>query len=435
MGAGKSQSIINYINGCSDDERFLVITPYLDEVKRYKDFCPKKKFKTPKFEGRKTKLADIKQLIDRGENIISTHALFQKFDNELMDMCRAFNYTLIMDEVANVVEDYELSSQDFKVLLDKFTYINPETKQLIWRKEYEEYTGRFSDEKRLCELGSLVCYGDSLMVWLFPIEVFNSFREIYILTYRFDLQLQRYYYDYYGLPYRYMSVAGDSLDTYHLVECSDDVNHIKYDYKKLIHIYDKEKLNRIGDRDTDLSKGWYERNKQNASMAVLKNNISNYFKHIRAGGTSDNLWTTFKDYYSLLRGKGYTKGFLPLNARATNEYRGRTSVAYPVNRYLNPFVKNFFLSNGIEVDEDGYALSEMLQFIWRSAIREGKEIWVYIPSTRMRNLLKQWCETISLDISGEENTHKNTKIMGNTIMRTNGSLSNKERRDYIEYNE
>ena len=32
----------------------------------------------------------------------------------------------------------------------------------------------------------------------------------------------------------------------------------------------------------------------------------------------------------------------------------------------------------------------MLQFIWRSAIRDGKEIWIYIPSIRMRTLLKKW---------------------------------------------
>ena len=54
--------------------------------------------------------------------------------------------------------------------------------------------------------------------------------------------------------------------------------------------------------------------------------------------------------------------------------------------------------NGIAVDGDGYALSEMLQFIWRSAIRDGKEIWVYIPSIRMRSLLKEWIEANS---SGE----------------------------------
>lgn len=393
MGAGKSQSIINHINN-SKDNKFLVITPYLDEVKRYKTWCPDKNFKTPSYDGG-SKLDDIKRLISRGDNIISTHALFQKFDNELIDMCRAANYTLIMDEVANVVDEYGISKQDFQVLIDTYTNIDPETKQLIWREEYKDYKNhgdKYSEEKRLCDLGSLVCYGGNLMVWLFPIEIFNSFREIYILTYRFDLQMQKYYYDYYGLPYKYLSVAGDSMDTYRLIDYSNDINYIKYNYKELIHICDIDKLNMIGDRETDLSKGWYDRNKKNVSMKILKNNMLNFFNNIRCGGSSDNIWTTFKDYYPCLRGKGYTKGFLPLNSRATNEYRDRTSVAYPVNRYLNPFVKNFFTTNNIQVDEDGYALSEMLQFIWRSAIRNGEEIWVYIPSVRMRNLLKQWTE-------------------------------------------
>lgn len=395
MGAGKSQSIINHINN-DNSSRFLVITPYLDEVKRYKKDCPNKNFKTPLFDSGQTKLDDIKKLISRGENIISTHALFQRFDNELIDMCRATNYTLIMDEVANVVDEYSISKQDYQVLVNNYTDINSETKQLIWKNEHDNYVGKFESEKRLCELGSLVCYGDNLMVWLFPIETFNSFREIYILTYRFDLQLQKYYYDYYGLPYKYLSVTGNSMDTYRLIDYSEDINYIKYDYKKLIHICDVDKLNMIGDRETDLSKSWYERNKKNVSMSVLKNNISNFFRNVRHDRSTDNIWTTFKDFYSQLKGKGYTKGFLPLNSRATNEYRDRTSVVYPVNRYLNPFVKNFFVSNGIQVDEDGYALSEMLQFIWRSAIRNGEEIWVYVPSVRMRNLLKQWIEENSV---------------------------------------
>ena len=85
--------------------------------------------------------------------------------------------------------------------------------------------------------------------------------------------------------------------------------------------------------------------------------------------------------------------------RATNEYRDRNCVAYLMNRYMNPIVKNFFLQHNVNVDEDGYALSEMLQFIWRSAIRQGREIWVYIPSIRMRNLLKQWIEENSPKIT------------------------------------
>ena len=56
MGAGKSQSIINLINNSDEDDRFLVITSYLDEVKRYRDSCPQKKFKAPKFENNKSNI-------------------------------------------------------------------------------------------------------------------------------------------------------------------------------------------------------------------------------------------------------------------------------------------------------------------------------------------------------------------------------------------
>lgn len=388
MGAGKTSAIINYIN--KSEDRFLVVTPFLDEITRYRESCKTKNFKSPRFENKKTKLDNLKLLIGNGDNIVSTHALFQKFDNELIDICRAQNYTLIMDEVANVIDEYYLSKQDFEILKKTYVDINPETKQLIWKEEFSDYQGKFDNEKRLCELGSLVCYGDNLMVWLFPIETFNAFRNIYILTYKFDLQMQKYYYDYYGLKYTYWSVGGNTTGNYELIEYDSTKNYLNYNYRELIHICESEKQNMIGDRDTDLSKSWYSRNKNNASMKVLKKNLVNFFRNIRNDCSADNIWTTFKEYQFQLKGSGYTKGYLPLNSRATNKYRDRTSIAYPVNRYLNPFVKNFFTSNNIDVDEDGYALSEMLQFIWRSAIRDGKEIWVYIPSIRMRNLLKQW---------------------------------------------
>ena len=67
-----------------------------------------------------------------------------------------------------------------------------------------------------------------------------------------------------------------------------------------------------------------------------------------------------------------------------------------MNRFANPNIIQLFNKTGIEFDEDGYALSEMIQWIWRSAIREGKPIQLYIPSKRMRNLLIQWLDEVSI---------------------------------------
>ncbi|MGI6069095.1 MAG: hypothetical protein ACOYBE_01580 [Blautia sp.] len=130
-----------------------------------------------------TKLEGIKYLVSRGDNIVSTHALFQRFDNEIIDMCRAQNYTLIMDEVTDVIEKYEISKEDFKILTDNFVTIDEKTGLIHWKDPNDNYYGKFSDEKRLCSLNCLAYYGGSIMMWLFPVEAFNAFRNIYILTY------------------------------------------------------------------------------------------------------------------------------------------------------------------------------------------------------------------------------------------------------------
>ena len=42
------------------------------------------------------------------------------------------------------------------------------------------------------------------------------------------------------------------------------------------------------------------------------------------------------------------------------------------------------------MDQSLYSLSEMVQFIWRSRIRNGEPIDLYVPSKRMRELLIAW---------------------------------------------
>ena len=44
----------------------------------------------------------------------------------------------------------------------------------------------------------------------------------------------------------------------------------------------------------------------------------------------------------------------------------------------------------------------MLQFIWRSAIRDGNQITLYIPSDRMRWIFEEWLVDVS-GISGRSN--------------------------------
>lgn len=383
MGSGKTSAAINYMNSSDENNKFLYITPYLTEVKRIIESCPSKNFKQPESYG--SKIKGIKYLFENGNNIVSTHALFSLFDEEIVDLAYANHYTLIMDEVADVIDQYDITKDDLETILEKYVKVE-ENGLLKWYAE--TYWGKFEKEKKLCDLNCLALYSNTLMLWLFPISTFRAFREVFILTYMFNAQTQKYYYDYYGIQYNFLYISGDDLSSYTFT--NEKTSYKIADYDKLIHIIDNKKLNQIGDMDTALSKSWYDRNQNNKLMYQLKNATGNFFKNYTKTKSSDNLWTTFKKYKELISGKGYAKGFLSSNTRATNEYRDRVAVAYLLNKYFNPCVKNFFIKHGVEVDNDAYAVSEMLQFIWRSAIREGKEIWVYIPSSRMRNLLTDW---------------------------------------------
>ena len=401
MGSYKTSAAINMINRSPDDTHFIYITPYLDEVKRIMKECSKKNFKQPK-SNKENKIVNIKKLIENGYNIVSTHALFRNFNKNTIDLIKTMNYILIMDEVTEVISTFEdaeygiinqMSETDIKMLQkNKLISINKKINQVKWLDE--NYEGVFSGLKNICEQNNIVMY-NSIPLWIFSIEVFKSFKQVYILTYLFDGQIQKYYFDLFKIKYRKLSVKEKGIRRYEFVRyVGDYVNINNYDYKNLIEILEDANLNRIGEQNIhDLSSSWYKKASKD-KLNELKNNIYNFFYHKTGTKSEYNLWTTFKDYKEKLKGKGYTNGYLPFNSRATNKYKQTTSVAYTVNRFMNPVIKNYFIQNGIEVDEDCYALSEMLQFIWRSGIREGKKITIYIPSIRMRNLLKDWIDNI-----------------------------------------
>ena len=389
MGSGKTSAMINMINASGDDRRFLYITPYLAETQRIIESCKNKKFSEPREYG--AKLNGLKTLLKAGANIASTHALFERFDEETVALIADKGYTLIMDEVFEVIKPLGITRADSETILQLHASPNLDTGILEWHDS--SYSGVFNDYMTMCKLGSIGCYGNGQLIGIYPVSVFEAFKEVYVMTYMFEAQVQKYYYDYYGITYNYIGVR-NTPDGYRLCQDRDDT--LKMNYGELIHICHHEKLNRIGDKPTALSKGWYMRNSGQNQMTQLKNNTQNYVRNICGSKSSLTLWTCFKDYRSEISGNGYAKGYVPSNLRATNEYMDRNCVAYLVNKYWNPFVKSYFTSKGIVVDEDAYALSEMLQFIWRSAIRDGKPINLYVPSSRMRHLLEKWIEENSI---------------------------------------
>jgi hypothetical protein len=60
---------------------------------------------------------------------------------------------------------------------------------------------------------------------------------------------------------------------------------------------------------------------------------------------------------------------------------------------IHQTVSAFLSDYGGMVDANQFALSEIVQWIWRSQIRDGKPIKLCILSKRMRKLVQDWLTT------------------------------------------
>jgi hypothetical protein len=381
MGSGKTTWAIQKMNE-DKENNYIYITPFLDEVKRIKEQCSDKKFYEPLQRG-KGKLDNFHTLLADNKNIASTHALFQMSTDITRELIKANNYILILDEVFDVIEQTPLKKNDMEAILEH-AHINEEC-FLIWNNL--EYDGRYNDIKTMALNKSLIYVNNTLLMWNFPVNVFNAFKECYIMTYLFDAQIQKYYYDLHNIDYEYYTLKNRQLVPY------NDYVIDKFLIKKNINILLNDVINKIGDNEFALSVSWYKRATNNKELITkLKKNLYNYFQNKVKAKNKEIIWTTFKDYEKYLKGKGYFNNFIACNERATNKYREKTKLAYCVNIFLNPIIKQFFIDKGVNVLEDKYALSELLQWLWRSAIRDDKPVNIYIPSSRMRYLLIEWLD-------------------------------------------
>jgi hypothetical protein len=389
MGSGKTSWAIQHVNEadyCND--RFLYITPFLDEVKRIMDKTDVDFFQ-PQNRG-KGKLNNINMLFQKGSNIASTHELFKNFDentrSNIREISQTLNYTLILDEVLNVIEPYtELKQGDLRILKQGGWITIDEDGFVIWNEKEYKLDSKYNDIKQLAITKSLLCINDTILLWRYPPEIFSYFKNIYILTYMFDASILKYYFDVYHIDYTVKSIILEN-GFYKIVD------YYKPDttkYQDLINIYEGKLNENIPCKLTSFSSSWFDTANKNYTDK-LKNNIYNYFTNIINSSSKDIMWTCFKKAKNKLKGKGYTKQFVPCNCRSTNDYNEKSTLVYCCNIFFHPGITNFFSKHNLILNANKYALSEMIQWIWRSKIRNDEKINIYIPSVRMRMLLKEW---------------------------------------------
>ena len=216
-------------------------------------------------------------------------------------------------------------------------------------------------------------------MWIFPANIIPAFSDVYILTFMFEGSHIKHFFDINNLTYNFFFIGNEG----NLYSGRQNLSEEKHRLSKLINLYNGN-LNLLGEKDSALCSTWYDKNMKNGLVKVVANNAYNYL-HNKCSATAENaMYTTFADVKKKYPVKSFANSFVSCNLRATNDYRGKCNLCYMINVFDNPYVLHYFADYGTTINQDAIALNQLLQWIWRSTIREGNEINLYIPSKRMR---------------------------------------------------
>ncbi len=419
-----------------DETPYIYISPLremfnrLDGRGNYEGRGTSRQFFTPvNHNAEGTKLRGIKNDMLAGRDIKSTHSLFLRFDDECVDIVSSRKYHLIIDEDLNVatvlsnaakkgLEDEEyfqdmrqpITKDDLDWLLENGNIrINQNNhNQVEWIKNSDGLNHRYKDVETIIRTGAISLVNEkqkdgriesAYIIWAFPISILNAFENITILTYRYRSSILKAYLDFHGIQYEHSTVVTDETGL-HLAQFDPSIEK-GYEYARLIKICDAPKLNAVGVRESlrkqyPLSSAWYGKRENQQQIIQLRNNTYNFIRNYAHADRDRVMWTTFKSYKKRLTPHSYAtttanaETWVQCGCRATEQYADRTCLAYLIDKHLNPGIVHFLGMRNIRIDNDEYALSDALQWIFRSAIRRGNEIELYIPSQRMRNLVNSW---------------------------------------------
>ena len=411
MGVGKTSAAIQYMND-HQEQKYLFITPFIDETERIKNACPDLHFWSPsnqlsEYEFRKAR--HLRALVEDGRNVAMTHALFKMCDNETVRYIAERGYTVFIDEVIDVFTPLAISNSDIKIITDSGWLKAIGDNNATDYEYYEADAGKkyrggvFNELFVLARNHRLINISENggrsrFYFWALHQDLLSLSKDVYILTYLFDGMPMKAMLDMCEIPYRYIGVQRTEDGRYEFT--AEPTHDSAPELAEMIHICDNAKLNEIGERETALSASWTKSavaNPSDGRITQLRKNLNTFFRnHTPSSAKADKrLWCTFKDAMGKVRDKGFYNSNLAWTARATNDYQDRSVLAYCVNIYLNPNIQNYFTMNGVSIDPNKYALANMVQWLWRGSIRKGEEMWVYIPSKRMRSLLVEWLNELA----------------------------------------
>ncbi len=424
-GSGKTTAIIKYVNECvskrafeDNNKRFLIVTPYTDELD---DICSETACTQPITP----KAQDIKRLIIQGVDICCTHSLFVSyFDTETLGLIKDSDkdYILIIDEELPVLspitgnrrqysKDKDLPKRitvfalkDFNLACEGMLLLKTENNRLKWNYNHDyskdKEKSMFDEIEKRLQLYDLFKDDESSVIQVMKKEVWELFSSVTFCSYRLKESYLAYYCQLLNIRIKwyhlnkdheitkgYLESKPEGLDRIELFTTDSPLSVNKRNYE-LLH-------------DISYSKTWYTNNIDSSTgwlsdpARALFNEFRNWRENrVPKGKGNKYYWTCYKGFEDMVTGKKLSKKkWVACNIRATDDYSDCYTVGYLVNRFPNVSLEHFLSRRGINVNQKEIALSEFIQFLWRSNIRikDSKEkVFAFVPSKELYDSFISW---------------------------------------------
>lgn len=398
-GFGKSTDLIGSL---SPDRSYLIVLPLHSEVERFICSSPidlVEPITVEKGGVHQRKRDHLRELLNGGHSVVTTHALFTDIAY-LAQEGLLLGYDVMIDEVLSVVRNVSsevltrsaketgVTTASWKGLyLDHgFATVDDKTGMVSPTEEWERKFELPELSKPLFHMAkaeSLFAVGDNVLVWELPPVLLKAVGSLTVYTFLAEGSLMAAF------------MRRNGIDFEHNRDPSSE-QRFREEAKRLIEVRDMPSINRFR----------FSYSGQGAMSKQQHRTVANAIKKVRerlmSGVPKENIMiTSSKDMWlsrydqpgpfasgsRLFRGTNW----VPNTTRGTNLYRHCSHLIYLWDQNLNPRIAEFLKVNG-QHHRDMYAVSELIQWVYRSRVRDGQQITLYMPSGRMRRLFQRWLD-------------------------------------------
>jgi len=360
-GSGKTTRMIENFK---EDRKYLVILPLLSEIDRVIEASKGIEFVQPdeNDNAQGTKTSSLESQLLLGNNIATTHEIYER----LVPMVKA-------------------------------GLVRPTMK---WWHHRDDVSDTLSPKiLNFAETGYLYLQEGKMFIWALPQSILTAGRSVTLMTYKSEGSMLLAYLRKLGLPY----------------EVSHD-NQLEENFRaraaELITIEGIPALSKTNFSYTAQVKGMSSPSYTTKIARSLKNlrerklvgvDINNILLTSKKdawnkAANDNNPHTEDEDETSKKNIKPgvFAKesrmkdaNWIANTTRGTNDYMRCSHFIYLYDQNIN-FIVARWLGDSLKALNDAYALTELIQWVWRSRVRRGESITLYLPSPRMRQLFEAW---------------------------------------------